>query len=64
MVSIIINYYKVRNKRYLRVLNIEGKESFFINSPLNLSFLNIKRKSDLVKDFEMCRRMMGNFFKW
>lgn len=63
MVTLIIKYYKLGNKRYLRGLNIEGNESLFVNNPLNLGFIKIKKKEDLIKDFEMCKKCIGDTIK-
>lgn len=58
-VILIIKYYSLGNKKYLRGINIEGNESLFINNSLNLEFIKIKNKDDLVKDFEICKKMIG-----
>jgi len=63
MVNIIITYYKLGNKRYLRALNIEGSESLFIDNPFNLGFIKIKKNEDLIKDFKRCEKCIGNNIK-
>lgn len=63
MVNLIIKYYKLGNNRYLRALNVEGNEELFINNPLNLGFIKIKKKEDLNKDFEICIKRIGKEIK-
>lgn len=60
MVNLIVTYYKLGNKRYLRNLSVEDySERWFVNHNLNLGFIKIKKKDDLVKDFEMCKQVIG-----
>lgn len=60
MVTLIITYYPLGNKRYLRNLSVDDySKNWFVNHYLNLGFIKIKKKDDLVKDFEMCKLAIG-----
>ena len=50
--TLIIKYYSLGNKRYMRSLEIENNKNIFVNSPLNLGFLKVKDKKELEKDFK------------
>jgi hypothetical protein len=53
-----IVYWKVREGRYMRSLEVKDKKIFFTH-PLNLSFFE-GSKEDIRADFEKCRALVHN----
>lgn len=57
--TIIVEYNKIEEGRYLRVLKCEHYENVNIANPLNLVCLRAKNKKELQKDFERIEKLIG-----
>lgn len=56
---IIVEYNKIENGRYLRVLKCENYENVFIANPLNLVCIKVKNKKELEEDFKRVGDILG-----